>query len=174
MCPRAKFTEMAAHCSSSIRVRLHFDYPPPAVVDCRMCWLLVDLNTCRVVADLESIIREKFEFSRRSILKLFIDDCYLPHTEGIDVVRDNDNVRCVLPTFSVTIAHVGVNVCLWRNSSLLANMTEENTYYYLSSSFWTDKTRHVDQVFFPCGPLSVCNYLHQQDACADIMPWVAH
>uniref|UniRef100_A0A3Q3IEC1 Uncharacterized protein n=1 Tax=Monopterus albus TaxID=43700 RepID=A0A3Q3IEC1_MONAL len=58
-----------------------------------MCWLLVDLNTCRVVADLESIIREKFEFSRGSILNLFIEDCYLPHTESVYVVRDNDSVR---------------------------------------------------------------------------------
>ncbi|XP_032442898.1 coilin [Xiphophorus hellerii] len=84
---------MAAHCNKFIRLRLFFDYPPPAVVGCRMCWLLVDLNTCRVVADLESVIREKFEFSRSSILSLFIEDCYLPHTESIYVVRDNDNVR---------------------------------------------------------------------------------
>ncbi|CAK6976596.1 coilin [Scomber scombrus] len=84
---------MAAHSNNFIRVRLHFDYPPPAVVDCRMCWLLVDLNKCRVVADLESIIRDKFQFSRRNILNLFIEDCYLPHTESIYVVRDNDSVR---------------------------------------------------------------------------------
>ncbi|XP_029292581.1 coilin [Cottoperca gobio] len=84
---------MAAHGNNFIRVRLHFDYPPPAVVDCRMCWLLVDLNTCRVVADLESLIREKFEFSRRSILNLFIQDCYLPHTESVHVVRDDDSLR---------------------------------------------------------------------------------
>lgn len=80
--------------NSNIRVRLYFDYPPPAVIDSRMCWLLVDLNTCRVVADLESVIREKFEFSRGSILNLFIEDCYLPHTESIHVVRDNDSIRC--------------------------------------------------------------------------------
>ncbi|XP_023123129.2 coilin [Amphiprion ocellaris] len=84
---------MSAPVNSSIRLRLFFDYPPPAVVSCRMCWLLVDLNTCRVVADLESVIRDKFEFSRGSILSLFIEDCYLPHTESIYVVRDNDSVR---------------------------------------------------------------------------------
>ncbi|XP_054890949.1 coilin [Poeciliopsis prolifica] len=88
-----RFGVMAAHRNKFIRLRLFFDYPPPAVVGCRMCWLLVDLNTCRVVADLESVIREKFEFSRSSILSLFIEDCYLPHTESIYVVRDNDNVR---------------------------------------------------------------------------------
>lgn len=84
---------MAAPSNNFIRVRLVFDYPPPALVDFRMCWLLVDLNTCRVVADLESIIREKFDFSRRSILNLYIESCYLPHTESIYVVRDNDSVR---------------------------------------------------------------------------------
>ncbi|KAF7644516.1 hypothetical protein LDENG_00220900 [Lucifuga dentata] len=84
---------MAAAGNNSIRVRLHFDYAPPAVTSCRMCWLLVDLNRCRVVADLESIIREKFDLSHRNILNLFIEECYLPHTESIYVVRDNDNVR---------------------------------------------------------------------------------
>ncbi|XP_017294329.1 coilin isoform X2 [Kryptolebias marmoratus] len=84
---------MAAPGPSFIRLRLFFDYPPPAVVGCRMCWLLVDLNSCRFVADLESTIRERFEFGRRSILSLFVEDCYLPHTESIYVVRDNDSVR---------------------------------------------------------------------------------
>ncbi|CAG05940.1 unnamed protein product, partial [Tetraodon nigroviridis] len=76
-----------------IRVRLEFDYPPPALPDCRMCWLLVDLDTCRVVADLEGVVREQFDFSRGSVLHLFIESCYLPHTESIYVVRDNDSVR---------------------------------------------------------------------------------
>ncbi|RVE68968.1 hypothetical protein OJAV_G00073140 [Oryzias javanicus] len=84
---------MAALRDSLIRLRLLFDYPPPAVAGCRMCWLLVDLNACRVVADLEGLIRDKFEFSRGSILSLFVEDCYLPHTESIFVVRDNDSVR---------------------------------------------------------------------------------
>ncbi|XP_041826719.1 coilin [Melanotaenia boesemani] len=85
---------MAASSSSSfIRLRLLFDYPPPTTTGCRMCWLLVDLSACRVVADLESMIREKFGFSRRSVFHLFVEDCYLPHTESIYVVRDNDSVR---------------------------------------------------------------------------------
>uniref|UniRef100_A0A3P9L8C4 Coilin N-terminal domain-containing protein n=1 Tax=Oryzias latipes TaxID=8090 RepID=A0A3P9L8C4_ORYLA len=85
---------MAALGDSLIRLRLLFDYPPPAVAGCRMCWLLVDRNACRVVADLEGLIRQKFEFSRGSVLSLFVEDCYLPHTESIFVVRDNDSVRC--------------------------------------------------------------------------------
>ncbi|XP_061906532.1 coilin [Entelurus aequoreus] len=96
---------MTSQCSNNIRVRLHFDYPPPAVVDCRMCWLLVDLNTCRMVSDLESIVRQKFEFSRRSIISLFIEDCYLPHTENIYVVRDNDSIRVKVDCWSIPNGH---------------------------------------------------------------------
>ncbi|CAJ1076702.1 coilin [Xyrichtys novacula] len=96
---------MATHSNNFIRVRLHFDYPPPAVVDCRMCWLLVDLNRCRVVGDLEGLIREKFGFSRRSILSLFIEDCYLPHTECVYVVRDNDSVRVKVDLLSQVNGH---------------------------------------------------------------------
>uniref|UniRef100_A0A672FJN5 Coilin N-terminal domain-containing protein n=1 Tax=Salarias fasciatus TaxID=181472 RepID=A0A672FJN5_SALFA len=85
---------MADGASSLIRLRLSFDYPPPAAAGCRLCWLLLDRNRCRVVADLESLIRDKFQFSRGSILSLFIQDCYLPHTESVYVVRDNDS-SCV-------------------------------------------------------------------------------
>ncbi|TRY59599.1 hypothetical protein DNTS_003882 [Danionella cerebrum] len=84
---------MATSTLNSIRVRLYFDYPPPATPESRMCWLLVDLNKCRVVADLSSIIKEKLGYSRKTILDLFIEDCYLPSTESIYVVRDNDSVR---------------------------------------------------------------------------------
>ncbi|XP_010790279.1 coilin, partial [Notothenia coriiceps] len=93
---------MAAHGKNFIRVRLHFDYPPPAVAGCRMCWLLADLNTCRVVADLESLIREKFGFSRSSVLQLFLQDCYLPHTESVCVVRDDDSLRCACSSVNNT------------------------------------------------------------------------
>ncbi|XP_056462977.1 coilin [Gadus chalcogrammus] len=77
--------------SSSVRVRLHFDYPPPGE-ERRRVWLLVDVDQCRVVADLEHVIRERFSLSSRSVLNLFIDGCYLPPTESIRVVRDNDLV----------------------------------------------------------------------------------
>ncbi|XP_037544739.1 coilin [Nematolebias whitei] len=96
---------MAAHSPNFIRLRLFFDYPPPAVVGCRLCWLLVDLNSCRVVADLESIIRDKFEFSRGSILSLFVEDCYLPHTESVFVVRDNDTIRVKVDCLTLVNGH---------------------------------------------------------------------
>ncbi|KAG1968324.1 coilin [Pimephales promelas] len=84
---------MATSCLNAVRVRLYFDYPPPATPECRMCWLLVDLNKCRVIADLSSIIKEKFGYSRKTSLDLFIEDCYLPSTESIYIVRDNDSIR---------------------------------------------------------------------------------
>ncbi|XP_077591363.1 coilin isoform X2 [Stigmatopora nigra] len=84
---------MDALCRNYIRVRLHFDYPPPSVVDLRMFCVLVDLNKCRLVSDLESTIRDKFEYSSQSMINLFIEDCYLLHTESIHVVRENDLLR---------------------------------------------------------------------------------
>lgn len=81
-----------------IRLQLSFDYPPPSAAGCRRCWLLVDRDACRVVADLESLIRDKFLFSRGSVLSLFVQDCYLPHTESVLVVRDNDSVRVKVDT----------------------------------------------------------------------------
>lgn len=117
---------MAANSNSSfIRVRLHFDYAPPAVIGCRMCWLLVDLNSCRVVADLESTIREKFEFGRGSILNLFIEECYLPHTESILVVRDNDSVRVKVDIVSNATKHCSPEASS-ENSRKRQRPAEEN------------------------------------------------
>ncbi|MGH0147863.1 UNVERIFIED_CONTAM: hypothetical protein FKN15_061102 [Acipenser sinensis] len=79
--------------NNAVRVRLHFDYPPPGTPGCRMCWLYIDLNKCRVVTDLASIIRDKFDLSRRTALDLFIEDCFLPPNESIYVIRDNDSIR---------------------------------------------------------------------------------
>ncbi|XP_061568097.1 coilin [Cololabis saira] len=96
---------MAGTGSGSIRLRLHFDYPPPAAPGCRMCWLLVDLQACRVVADLESTIRDRFGFSRRSVFSLFIRDCYLPSTESIHVVRDDDDIRVKVESLAQVNGH---------------------------------------------------------------------
>ncbi|XP_035254886.1 coilin-like [Anguilla anguilla] len=84
---------MSASSLNAVRVRLCFEYPPPAVSDCCMCWLFVDLKKCCVVGDLASIMREKFDFSPGTILNLFIDDCYLPPMETVYVLRDNDSIR---------------------------------------------------------------------------------
>ncbi|KAM9394243.1 coilin [Pholidichthys leucotaenia] len=117
---------MAVFSNNSIRLRLFFDYPPPAVVGCRMCWLLVDLNRCRVVSDLESVIRERFEFSRGSVLNLFIEDCYLPHTESIHVVRDNDSVRVKVDCLAQVNGHCSSPETVTEMSRKKRRATEEN------------------------------------------------
>ncbi|MEE6507013.1 hypothetical protein FKM82_007943 [Ascaphus truei] len=79
--------------SSSVRVRLCFDYPPPAIPESCMFWLLVDVKRCRVVTDLASIVRQRFFYSRRGGLSLYVEDCLLPPGESILVIRDNDCIR---------------------------------------------------------------------------------
>ncbi|XP_051792253.1 coilin isoform X2 [Erpetoichthys calabaricus] len=110
---------MAAPLNSILRVRLFFDYPPPATPGCRMNWLLVDMNRCRVVADLASIIRDKFEFSRGTLLSLFIDECFLPPSESACLVRDNDSIRvkteCVLPELNGLESKNESLVSHWKN-----------------------------------------------------------
>ncbi|XP_033969675.1 coilin isoform X2 [Trematomus bernacchii] len=117
---------MAAHGKNFIRVRLHFDYPPPAVAGCRMCWLLADLNTCRVVADLESLIREKFGFSRSSVLQLFLQDCYLPHTESVCVVRDDDSLRVKVDSLAHLNGHSSSPDAASENGKKRQRPTEED------------------------------------------------
>uniref|UniRef100_A0ACB8EMK7 Uncharacterized protein n=1 Tax=Sphaerodactylus townsendi TaxID=933632 RepID=A0ACB8EMK7_9SAUR len=80
----------------SVRVRLHFDYPPPASPTCGVCWLLLEPSQVRLVTDLCSLIRDKFGFSRRAKLSLFLDGALLPPTESARLVRDNDALRVKL------------------------------------------------------------------------------
>ncbi|KAL6476405.1 hypothetical protein MHYP_G00149040 [Metynnis hypsauchen] len=79
--------------SSAVRLRLRFDYPPPSGPQCRMSWILLDQNRCRVIADLCSEIRERFGYSRRTELDLFIEESYLPPAESIYLIRDSDSIR---------------------------------------------------------------------------------
>ncbi|XP_062874876.1 coilin [Trichomycterus rosablanca] len=76
-----------------VRVRLCFDYPPPCLVQCRMSWVLLDLRECRVITDVVSVIREKFQYSRRTELDLYLQDCYLPPAESAHLLRDSDTLR---------------------------------------------------------------------------------
>ncbi|XP_059804117.1 coilin [Hypanus sabinus] len=78
---------------AALRLRLAFDYPPPLLPSARFCWLLLPDEQCRVVADLESIIRGRFGFSRRTRLHLFLDGGLLPPNESVLLVRDNDSIR---------------------------------------------------------------------------------
>ncbi|XP_054859640.1 coilin [Eublepharis macularius] len=92
---------MAAACgggpgSGSVRLRLLFDYPPPGSPSCGRCWLLLEPGQARLVTDLSSLIRDRFGFSRRAQLSLFLDGALLPPTESARLVRDNDALRVKL------------------------------------------------------------------------------
>ncbi|XP_046533406.1 coilin isoform X1 [Equus quagga] len=82
--------------SETVRLRLQFDYPPPATPHCTAFWLLVDLNRCRVVTDLISLIRQRFGFSSGALLGLYLEGGLLPPTESARLVRDNDCLRVKL------------------------------------------------------------------------------
>ncbi|KAL1780317.1 coilin [Sigmodon hispidus] len=82
--------------SETVRLRLQFDYPPPATPHCTVFWLLVDLNRCRVVTDLISLIRQRFGFSSGAFLGLYLEGGLLPPAESARLVRDNDCLRVKL------------------------------------------------------------------------------
>lgn len=82
--------------AETVRVRLQFDYPPPATPHCTVFWLLVDLNRCRVVTDLISLIRQRFGFSSGALLGLYLEGGLLPPSESARLVRDNDCLRVKL------------------------------------------------------------------------------
>ncbi|ELW61601.1 Coilin [Tupaia chinensis] len=81
--------------SETVRLRLQFDYPPPATPHCTAFWLLVDLNRCRVVTDLISLIRQRFGFSSGALLGLYLEGGLLPPSESARLVRDNDCLSLV-------------------------------------------------------------------------------
>nr|Q09003.2 RecName: Full=Coilin; AltName: Full=Sphere organelles protein SPH-1; Short=Sphere protein 1 [Xenopus laevis]AAH72777.1 LOC397940 protein [Xenopus laevis] len=78
---------------SPVRVKLLFDYPPPAIPESCMFWLLLDAKRCRVVTDLASIIRHKYMDGQGGGISLYVEDCLLPPGESILVIRDNDSIR---------------------------------------------------------------------------------
>ncbi|XP_062975968.1 coilin [Elgaria multicarinata webbii] len=86
----------AGGCELPVRLRLLFDYPPPGTPACGLCWLLLEPSQVRLVTDLISLIRDKFGFSRRAKLSLFLDGALLPPTESARLVRDNDSLRVKL------------------------------------------------------------------------------
>ncbi|XP_004685066.1 PREDICTED: coilin [Condylura cristata] len=82
--------------SETVRLRLQFDYPPPATPNCTSFWLLVDLTRCRVVTDLISLIRQRFGYSSGALLGLYLEGGLLPPAESARLVRDNDCLRVKL------------------------------------------------------------------------------
>ncbi|KAM6175084.1 coilin [Erethizon dorsatum] len=95
--------------SEMVRLRLQFDYPPPVTPHCTVFWLLVDMNRCRVVTDLISLIRQRFGFSSGALLGLYLDGGLLPPAESARLVRDNDCLRVKLEESAVPELAVLVN-----------------------------------------------------------------
>ncbi|XP_074117954.1 coilin [Sminthopsis crassicaudata] len=95
--------------SETVRLRLHFDYPPPSSPRCSVFWLLADLTKCRVVTDLASLIRHRFGFSSGAALGLYLDGGLLPPTESARLVRDNDCLRVKLEDVDIVENSVAVS-----------------------------------------------------------------
>uniref|UniRef100_A0A8C3WCL3 Coilin n=1 Tax=Catagonus wagneri TaxID=51154 RepID=A0A8C3WCL3_9CETA len=95
--------------SETVRLRLQFDYPPPATPHCTSFWLLIDLNRCRFVTDLISLIRQRFGFSSGALLGLYLDGGLLPPAESARLVRDNDSLRVKLEERGVADSPVTVS-----------------------------------------------------------------
>ncbi|XP_066498689.1 coilin [Hoplias malabaricus] len=89
-----------AESSGAVRLKLRFCSAPPGGPQCCRSWILLDQNRCRVIADLCSEIQERFGFSRSTQLDLYIDEFYLPTTESIYLIRDNDSIRVKVSSVS--------------------------------------------------------------------------
>ncbi|XP_074079762.1 coilin [Macrotis lagotis] len=95
--------------SETVRLRLHFDYPPPSSPRCSVFWLLADLTKCRVVTDLASLIRHRFGFSSGAALGLYLEGGLLPPTESARLVRDNDCLRVKLEDVEIVENSVAIS-----------------------------------------------------------------
>ncbi|KAG9466619.1 hypothetical protein GDO78_016358 [Eleutherodactylus coqui] len=89
--PSSAAAVMAAP-GGELRVRLLFDYPPPALPLSRQLWFMLDTELCRAVTDVSAIIRERFFYSRQGALSLYLDGCLLPPGESVRVIRDNEAI----------------------------------------------------------------------------------
>ncbi|XP_003467064.3 coilin isoform X2 [Cavia porcellus] len=131
--------------SEMVRLRLQFDYPPPVTPHCTVFWLLVDMNRCRVVTDLISLIRQRFGFSSGALLGLYLDGGLLPPAESARLVRDNDCLRVKLediavPELSVLVSNGGDThlsaVKAKKRTSKLEEDEETELGYLLSKKHW--------------------------------------
>lgn len=94
---------------SFVRIRLTFQRPLP-LSEVKNCWFLVDTSACNTIADLEYLIKKRFkELSKScSSVDLFLDDYLLPSQEKIEIIQNNDNIRCVLsiPCFTLNVTYI--------------------------------------------------------------------
>ncbi|XP_068119724.1 coilin isoform X2 [Hyperolius riggenbachi] len=81
--------------AEEVRVKLEFDYPPPAVPESRHVWMLVRREECRAVTDLSCLLRERFYPHHKGAPppRLYVQECLLPPGESIRVLREGDLIR---------------------------------------------------------------------------------
>ena len=85
--------------SSFVRIRLSFQRSLP-LAEAQNCWFLFDTSTCSTIADLEYLIKERFGGQSKrersfQVINLYLDDYLLPSQEKIEIIQQNDNIRCV-------------------------------------------------------------------------------
>ncbi|XP_005394123.1 PREDICTED: coilin isoform X2 [Chinchilla lanigera] len=152
--------------AETVRLRLQFDYPPPVTPHCTVFWLLVDMNRCRVVTDLISLIRQRFGFSSGALLGLYLDGGLLPPAESARLVRDNDCLRVKLedsevPELSVLVSNGGdphlPPVKARKRPSKLEEDQETELGYVLSKKHWkrqenSSSTEKASELHADAGP----------------------
>ncbi|XP_077109587.1 coilin-like [Ranitomeya variabilis] len=82
----------APYSPTELRIRLRFDYPPPAIPESSDFWFLLDSENCRAVTDVSAIIRERFYYGRQGALSLYLDGRLLHPRENVRIIRDNDTI----------------------------------------------------------------------------------
>jgi len=76
------------------RLYLSFEKTPQWYTKKKLLFLF-DKTACKVVADLEYLVRKKFDI--KSVCNLYLDGFLLPSQENIEIVRDGDSLRYVFP-----------------------------------------------------------------------------
>ncbi|XP_077109617.1 coilin-like [Ranitomeya variabilis] len=82
----------APYSPTELRIRLRFDYPPPAIPESSDFWFLLDSENCRAVTDVSAIIRKRFYYGRQGALSLYLDGRLLHPRENMRIIRDNDTI----------------------------------------------------------------------------------
>ena len=90
---------IALKMSSFVRIRLSFQRSLP-LAEAQNCWFLFNTSTCSTIADLEYLIKERFGGQSKrerslQVINLYLDDYLMPSQEKIEIIQQNDNIRCV-------------------------------------------------------------------------------
>ncbi|XP_046856201.1 coilin-like [Xenia sp. Carnegie-2017] len=104
---------------TSIRLKLMFERL--SVNTAQQCWMLVDLNTCKYVRDLEYVIVKKFFDCKDTVVNLYLEDFLLPSLEKINVIRENDVIRVVEENIRLSPKKEKKKSCLKRKNDKDSN-----------------------------------------------------